>query len=476
MNKSILYFLSFCTIFLTSCYKDTIDEPPFNQDPNIAPTFTIKQLKDLYLSSGQTLLSINQDIIISGIVNGDDKKGNWYKEISIQDSTAGIALSVNQSNLYTDYPVGRRIYVKCKGLAMGMNSGMIVLGGYIDSITDPKNKQLGYFQTDKLNNNVIKGSANNFLKADTVPIFKLDDSYQYKLIAIKDAEFDPSQVGMTYADGINKADASRKIIECSGNSLEVRTSGYSTIAYQTIPKGNGVITGVYTIYKSSFGTVTKQLRLRDEKEVVVKPVKCGSNATLKTMSELRALYKGSATTLGDIKVQGIVISDRIAKNTPTLNLVVQDATGGITFRFASNHTLNVGDEVSINVSGGSLEEFKGLLQVNNVQPILIDVISTGKTVTPRTVLVNEISNNGEAWESTLVKVLNPTLSGAATYGGSLTMSDASGNVTLYTATGSFGATFANTTVKSAPIKSVTGIVSQFNSTRQVQMRNLSDIE
>lgn len=476
MNKSLIYFLSICLLIITSCYKDTIDEPPFNQDPNITPTFTIKQLKDMYLSSGQPLMSINQDIIITGIVNGDDKTGNWYKEISIQDSTAGIALSVNQSNLYTDYPVGRRIYVKCKGLAMGMNSGMVVLGGYIDSITDPKNKQLGYFQTDKLNNNVIKGSANNFLKADTVPIYKLDDSYQYKLIAIKDAEFDPSQIGMTYADGINKADASRKIIECSGNSLEVRTSGYSTIAYQTIPKGNGVITGVYTIYKSSFGTVTKQLRLRDEKEVVLQPVKCGSNAASKTMAELRALYKGSSVTLGEIKIKGIVISDRIAKNTPTLNLVVQDASGGITFRFSTNHSFDIGDEVSVNLTGGTLEEFKGLLQVSNVNAIMFTLESSGNFVTPRTVLVNEISNNGEAWESTLVKVVNPTISGAATYGGSLTMSDGSGNVTLYTATGSFGATFANTTVKSAPIKSVTGIVSQFNSTRQVQMRNLTDIE
>ncbi len=62
---------------------------------------------------------ITDDVIIGGIVCMDDKSGNYYKKIVIQDETGGIEIEIDQTNLYTDYPVGRKVYVRCKGLFLG---------------------------------------------------------------------------------------------------------------------------------------------------------------------------------------------------------------------------------------------------------------------------------------------------------------------------------------------------------------------
>lgn len=471
---------------LTGCYKDVINEPPFNQDPNLKPTISIGELKTLYTnyvtSTGKTLMPINSDILISGVVNGDDLLGNWYKEISIQDDSSAIGIKINQNNLYTDFPVGRRIYIKCKGLAMGQYSGNIQLGGYVDTVSDPTAPDLGYMNTDIINTHIIKGSSGNALKADTVLLSQLSDKYQYRLIAIKDAQFESSSVGQYYADGINKADASRRITSCMGGTLEIRTSGYSKLAFEKCPAGLGTITGVYTIYKSSFGSVTKQLRLRDAKEVVMTNADCGSKSDFKTIKELRAMYTGTAMPAGAIKIKGIVISDRTYKNLSNSNVIIQDTSAGITLRFTASHSLDLGDEIEVSLPGGSLEEFNSLLQVNNLPLTSFKVISKNKTVTPRIVTaINDIANNGEAWESTLIKIMNPSitmpasgtfLAGGAS-GGNVNVFDASGNTTLYTVS---SATFANTAIKAGPYTSLTAIVSQFKTTRQILMRSDKDLE
>jgi hypothetical protein len=65
-----------------------------------------------------------------------------------------------------------------------------------------------------------------------------------------------------------------------GNSLTltVRTSGYANFAGTPIPKGNGSITAIYTIYKSSptSTTTTKQMLIRDPEDVQFNNGRCGA--------------------------------------------------------------------------------------------------------------------------------------------------------------------------------------------------------
>jgi hypothetical protein len=480
--KKMKYFSIFLLMLgmaVMGC-KDTIDEPPFNQDPNLATNINIAELKALYNLNADAngLFVIKDDKVILGIVNGDDKTGNWYKEISMQDSSGGIGIKIDQSSLYNDYPIGRRIYIKLKGCCLGMYAGNLQIGGYLDSVTSPGTKQAGYFTADRIASSIVKGSAGNKLIADTVSIGGLNDFHQYRLVCIKNSEFDPLSVGMYFADYTNKQDASRKLFECSGNFMDVRTSAFSSIANLQVPSGNGKVTGVYTIYKSNSGTITKQLKLRDATEMELKPVKCGGDAPLKALSEIKALYSvGNPVTLGEFKIEGIVISDRVNNNIFSKNVVIQNGTTGMVISFPTPHTLDLGDKISIAINGGKLEEYKNLLQISNINSTMVSVLSKNNVVQPRLTNVADLKNNFEAWESTLVKIVNPTLTpggSATTYSGNVAINDATAaGVTLYTYP---AATFSGAPIKGAPLVGVTGIVSQYLSTLQLQMRKVEDVE
>ena len=131
MKKDLIFFMAgIFTIILVlsgiiSCQRK-FDEPPAFIAPNISANNSIKALKAMHTMGG--LEQINTDMIISGIVVGDDKSSNLYKQICIQDSTGGITVNLGGSNLYVDYPVGRKIFIKCKGLYISDYNRLIQIG------------------------------------------------------------------------------------------------------------------------------------------------------------------------------------------------------------------------------------------------------------------------------------------------------------------------------------------------------------
>ena len=104
------------SVIVVSCNKK-FDEPPAYVGPNITPTLTIADLKAMHTIGGLEIITV--DKIIGGVVVADDKSGNFYKTIAIQDETGGIQLKLDGYDLYTQYPVGRQVYVNVKGLYLG---------------------------------------------------------------------------------------------------------------------------------------------------------------------------------------------------------------------------------------------------------------------------------------------------------------------------------------------------------------------
>jgi hypothetical protein len=112
--KKLLLLISVFIIGLMGCVKDDFDNPQQYTDPNLPVNFTIKELKQLLINSGDQIYSIDKDLIIAGIITADDKTQNFYKEIVIQDSSAAIGIKIDQNSIYNDYPIGRKVYVKLK--------------------------------------------------------------------------------------------------------------------------------------------------------------------------------------------------------------------------------------------------------------------------------------------------------------------------------------------------------------------------
>ncbi len=262
--------------FLGSCKKE-FDNPPGASEPQIVANKTIAQLKAMHTSFGAYDM-VTDDIVISGIVVADDKSGNLYKQLYLQDSTGAIELKLDLASLYGNYPVGRRLYVKCKGLCVSDYNRMIQLGikAYVSGAPS-----LEGIPSNMISNYVIGGSLNNPVVPKVVAITDLggtsvdmQNPLLGTLIQLNDFEF--ANAMNTYADtSAYKRDQNDTIKNCAGRTIIVRSSGYARFAGARVKQGNGNIAAIYTVYQSG-ATGTKQLVLRDTTDITFNNPRCGA--------------------------------------------------------------------------------------------------------------------------------------------------------------------------------------------------------
>ncbi len=474
---SSLMAIFFATIIISACNKK-FDEPDVYPDPNIPVTMTLKELKALLPTAG-TVKAITDDKVVSGVVVADDRSGNFYKSISIQDATGGISVRLDGTNLFNNYPVGRRIYIKIKGLCVGEYGGLVQLGAIDNTTTAIAQTPLPQNLFDKY---IIKGSLGNPVVAKTFAsvsqlLTSLQDTVQSTLIKLDNFEFSASDTAKTYGDPTLSASAVNYTVRnCAGNTITLRTSSYSNFAGTKLAKGNGSITAIYTFFNG-----TKQLLIRDTSDVQFTGARCGQGpTTLMNTADLRALYTGAAYAVPAARrITGIVISDRANINTVAQNLIVQQGNGlaGIVVRCDAAHSLDLGDSVDVNISGSTLDMFSGTLQVSTVPTGYITKISSGKTITPRVATAAQINTNIGIWESTLVNMVNVTISGGTggTWAGSANITDATGTVVAFTRSGTSGAVFQLNPYPTGNVTFVQGYLGRFNTTNQISLRNLNDV-
>lgn len=253
--------LMVATAITFSACKKNFDNPPGAGDPNLVANTSIKTLKALHATAG-ALDVITTDIVISGVVVANDKSGNFYKQLFIQDATGGLQVLLEATSLYGTYPVGRRIFIKCNGLCISDYNGTMELGikatvGGLPSIQG--------IPSNVISNYVVGGSLNNPVVATPVNLSQLttnmQDQYLGTLIQLDGYAF--TNRNATYADTSSyKNTVNLDIKNCSGSATIIRTSGYSNFAGVQVAQGRGKITAIYTTY----GT-TKQLIIRDTSDV-----------------------------------------------------------------------------------------------------------------------------------------------------------------------------------------------------------------
>ena len=260
---------------LTSCLKKEYDAPPdmTGYDPMLTVTHNIAQLKALNgaynPANGGDTTYISQDIVISGIVTANDRSGNFYKQMVIQDDTSAIMLLIDANNLYNDYPVGRKVYIKCKGLWLGYDGGLPILG-----YSPNEQNGLNLIPQQRMNDFIVKANIGHTVEADTVDLAAIKTAqarYYNRLVYIHETEF--SDTAKTYAQP--NSTTNRDIEDCNSNTLVVRTSNYSNFANVPLAKGRGAIMGIYTVFVSS-SKATPQLVIRDTADVKFTKPRCGA--------------------------------------------------------------------------------------------------------------------------------------------------------------------------------------------------------
>ncbi len=455
---------------IVSCVKKDFDAPPdmSGYDPQIPVTMSLAQLKAV-----QQLKEITDDVVVSGIVIADDRSGNFYKQIVIQDSTGGMTLLIDGNSLYNDFPIGRKIYVKCKGLYVGNYNDLPQLG-----YTPDGTGAISGIPTTILENFIVKASYPNTITPKVVSLSEValgDLTLLNTVITIKDVEFDSTQVYKKYADPAPSSGTSRTVKSCDGSSIIIRTSGYAKFQPMLTPAGKGTLTGIYTMYKG-----TPQLVIRDTSDVKFYGTRCNgveinppAPPVTVSLKSIRDMYTGTPVSVTTAKIKAVVISDKAGNNTSSGKLMtIQDGNTGIIVFFSTNHNFAMGDSLVIDISGATLSEYGGALQITNIPSSNAEKVGTGFVI-PKQVTIAALIADFEAHESILVKIVNGSIAGGGTYQGNKTLTDGSGgSISLYTTS---SASFATATVPTTP-KSFIGIVGQFNSTLQLQMRNLNDVQ
>lgn len=275
IKTSLTIFISSIAIvvlfFSAACLKQTAYAQPVNGN-DTDTLISIKALRKLHAMGN--FEPITKSMALEATIVANDEHDNLYKSISIQDSSGGILLNLDGSSLYQTYPVGTTIRVRLQNLFLTDYRRMLQI---VASIDTSSGQLLTTGIPVPLFSKFIKVVKENTNVVPMVVSFKnLADSLQGRLIKISNVEFSAADTNSTFADKKNKIGASRSLKFCTGGTIYLRTSGYADFAGISLPKNNGDIVGIYSVYNYE-----KQLLLRDTSDILFRSKRCTGAAWLK---------------------------------------------------------------------------------------------------------------------------------------------------------------------------------------------------
>lgn len=216
-NFKHFVFVGVIALLAVACKKE-YDTPPLPTFPE-TETRTIQDLRTWQNTVGGAI-PIQEDLSVFGVVTMDETDGNIYKNVYMQDATGAINVRMlNGGGLYQGDSV--RIYLK--GTVLNKYSGVL---------------QLDSVDVDK---NVVKQATNVNYPPEVVSIDVITTAKESQLIQLNNVQFVKSDITETFADGENLISKDRVLEDADGNTVKVRTSGYSSFADEKLPEGAGSI-------------------------------------------------------------------------------------------------------------------------------------------------------------------------------------------------------------------------------------------
>ncbi|CAM1358850.1 conserved exported hypothetical protein [Tenacibaculum litoreum] len=463
MKKINLYKI-FAVLFI-AISASCVDNNDFEL-PTIGPDKqyeNLKSLDEIIAQYNGDPVEFVEDVTVYGYVVSDDREGNFFKSIIIQDKpenpTVGLEVRIDDTNLGARYNVGRKVYIKLKGLALSKYFASFQIGVLNGNSTDriDTNEYISY---------IDRSSEIVDIVPTTLTIGELTDNHINTLVKIEGLQSE--EKGLTYANPDDTFSVNRNFVSCETfESIIMRTSGFSTFKSYPIPDKKGSVTAILGKFSSDY-----QLYIRDTNDVnFTEEYGCNNNPTEASLAEVKALYTGSETTVTkNLKLKLVITSDLSTDNISNQNAFAQDATAGIALRFSDAYDLKLGDEIEIAVGGAKLSDYNGLLQLN-VSPSSILNTTAGTLPTPEIITIAQALTGD--YQGKLVQIEGVQFKdNTKNYDGSnLLISECDGDELTTFVRGQ--ATFANNPV-SDKRGTITGVMSDFNGV-QIYLRNETDV-
>ncbi|WP_440879810.1 DUF5689 domain-containing protein [Tenacibaculum sp. C7A-26P2] len=253
--------------------------PQINIDePNIIANTSISGIIRIFNEQANGVLDFStiqkDEMVLEGYVVSSDEAGNMYKILSIQDKpkdpTAAIQLTVDDTDMYTFFNVGRKVFVPLNGLGMHNNNGVLEIGklngGAVDRISLIKDPE-AINMKDKYS--IMRSSEVAQIEPrEIVSITDLNSSHISMLISIDNMQIEAKD--QTFANLNNTFSVNRVFKSCADEeTIIMRNSGFADFRAQLIPNMQGKITGIVGNYRGAF-----QLLIRDTNDLDLIQSRC----------------------------------------------------------------------------------------------------------------------------------------------------------------------------------------------------------
>jgi hypothetical protein len=267
--KSFLFLLMPLTF--VNCVTDEIPAPKLIcTQPDLVINKTVAEVR---ATTNAIVAQYKYDDIIEAYVVSSDESGNFFKSISFQTlATAtspaiGFSVPVDATNLYIDYRLGNKVYIKLKNQYTDISYGSMRMGTiFVNSYNEGGVGRLSQNDYKK----VLNASCTNVKEAVLVRSLSilelLNDSNLNTLVELSDVQFSAAAIGRHYFEETNNVGGATNwgLIDKLGNQIYFRTSSFSDFATKLVPSGSGKVRGILTKYGTDY-----QLLPRSEKDVVM---------------------------------------------------------------------------------------------------------------------------------------------------------------------------------------------------------------
>lgn len=254
MYRSLLL----CTaLWLAACCDASFGSPDGDGPGTDEPaTTTLAELRRLYAG---TTFRIESDVVVKGIVTTSDRSENFFRTFCIEQDGAGMEVMAGLDHLHNDYPVGCRVTLRLKGLALGESYGVLQTGRMPEAGSG--------FATDYL------GSK----PAIDIHVVRSDAPVEYPLPTLyRIPELTTARCGtLVRIDGIRYAPESvspgtwagyKRFADDQGAEVYTYVRSYAEFAPNPVPAGKVSLVGILQYDDTGDGRYL--IKLRDESDCI----------------------------------------------------------------------------------------------------------------------------------------------------------------------------------------------------------------
>ena len=201
---------------------------------------TMKTVAEVKAYFSGTLAQIPDNAYLKAQVTANDKTGNLFKYIYVEDKTGGIRVNIDMASLYADprFFVGKQVLINLKDLYVGSVNAEVQLGGLF-------NGNVGRVLANDVYKHFFPTTDFTEVVATEKTIAGLTDADVGRWIKIKDLQLVKEDLGHIFY-------GSRTLEDCSSNKINLYTESFATFANDIMDTGKGDVYGILKKYNTTY--------------------------------------------------------------------------------------------------------------------------------------------------------------------------------------------------------------------------------